>query len=135
MVVVDARGYVQLTGRTKDVIKSGGEWISSVDLEDVLLQHAAVTEVAVIAISDERWQERPLAVMVTQDQGEVTELLSELRQFLAQRVAKFGVPEEWGVGGSIPRTSVGEIEKKGLRAALAANELTVQRHDSDRTPR
>jgi fatty-acyl-CoA synthase len=133
--VVDARGYVQLTDRTKDVIKSGGEWISSVDLEDVLLQHAAVTEVAVIAIPDERWQERPLAVMVTQDQGEVTELLSELRQFLAQRVAKFWVPEYWCVRDSIPKTSVGKIDKKGLRAALASNELTVQRHDSERKSR
>jgi fatty-acyl-CoA synthase len=133
--VVDARGYVQLTDRTKDVIKSGGEWISSVDLEDVLLKHAAVTEVAVIAMPDERWQERPLAVIVTQDQGEVAELLSELRQFLAQRVAKFWVPEYWCVRESIPKTSVGKIDKKGLRAALASNELTVQRHDSERKSR
>ena len=130
--VVDARGSVQLTDRTKDVIKSGGEWISSVDLEDVLLQHAAVTEVAVIAMPDDRWQERRLAVIVTQDQGEVAELLSELRQFLAQRVAKFWVPEYWCVRDSIPKTSVGKIDKKGLRAALASNELTVQRHDSER---
>ena len=133
--VVDARGYVQLTDRTKDVIKSGGEWISSVDLEDVLLQHAAVTEVAVIAMPDDRWQERPLAVIVTQDQGEVAELLSELRQFLAQRVAKFWVPEYWCVRESIPKTSVGKIDKKGLREALASNELTVQRHDSERKSR
>ena len=133
--VVDVRGYVQLTDRTKDVIKSGGEWISSVDLEDVLLKHAAVTEVAVIAMPDERWQERPLAVIVTQDQGEVAELLSELRQFLAQRVAKFWVPEYWCVRESIPKTSVGKIDKKGLRAALASNELTVQRHDSERKSR
>jgi fatty-acyl-CoA synthase len=76
-----------------------------------------------------------LAVIVTQDQGEVAELLSELRQFLAQRVAKFWVPEYWCVRESIPKTSVGKIDKKGLRAALASNELTVQRHDSERKSR
>ena len=128
--VVDARGYVQLTDRTKDVIKSGGEWISSVDLEDVLLKHAAVTEVAVIAMPDERWQERPLAVIVSQDQGEEAELLSALRQFLAERVAKFWIPEYWCLRESIPKTSVGKIDKKRLREALASDELMVQRHDS-----
>ena len=128
--VVDARGYVQLTDRTKDVIKSGGEWISSVDLEDVLLKHAAVTEVAVIAMPDERWQERPLAVIVSQDQGEEAELLSALRQFLAERVAKFWIPEYWCLRESIPKTSVGKIDKKRLREALASYELMVQRHDS-----
>jgi len=127
--VVDARGYVQLTDRTKDVIKSGGEWISSVDLEDVLLKHAAVTEVAVIAMPDERWQERPLAVIVSQDQGEEAELLSALRQFLAERVAKFWIPEYWCLRESIPKTSVGKIDKKRLREALASDELMVQRHD------
>ena len=128
--VVDARGYVQLTDRTKDVIKSGGEWISSVDLEDVLLKHAAVTEVAVIAMPDERWQERPLAVIVSQDQGEEAELLSALRQFLAERVAKFWIPEYWCLRESIPKTSVGKIDKKRLREALASDELVVQRQDS-----
>ena len=128
--VVDARGYVQLTDRTKDVIKSGGEWISSVDLEDALLKHAAVTEVAVIAMPDERWQERPLAVIVSQDQGEEAELLSALRQFLAERVAKFWIPEYWCLRESIPKTSVGKIDKKRLREALASDELMVQRHDS-----
>ena len=128
--VVDARGYVQLTDRTKDVIKSGGEWISSVDLEDALLKHAAVTEVAVIAMPDERWQERPLAVIVSQDQGEEAELLSALRQFLVERVAKFWIPEYWCLRESIPKTSVGKIDKKRLREALASDELMVQRHDS-----
>jgi len=128
--VVDARGYVQLTDRTKDVIKSGGEWISSVDLEDALLKHAAVTEVAVIAMPDERWQERPLAVIVSQDQGEEAELLSALRQFLVERVAKFWIPEYWCLRESIPKTSVGKIDKKRLREALASDELMVQRQDS-----
>ena len=127
--MIDARGYVQLTDRTKDVIKSGGEWISSVDLEDVLLKHTAVIEVAVIAMPDERWQERPLAVIVSQHEGEATDLLSELRQFLAERVAKFWIPEYWCLRESIPKTSVGKIDKKGLREALASDELMVQRHD------
>lgn len=128
--MIDARGYVQLTDRTKDVIKSGGEWISSVDLEDVLLKHTAVIEVAVIAMPDERWQERPLAVIVSQHEGEATDLLSELRQFLAERVAKFWIPEYWCLRESIPKTSVGKIDKKGLREALASDELVVQRQDS-----
>ena len=128
--MVDARGYVQLTDRTKDVIKSGGEWISSVDLEDVLLKHAAVTEVAVIAMPDERWQERPWRSLSVSMRARRLICLSELRQFLAERVAKFWIPEYWCLRESIPKTSVGKIDKKGLREALASDELVVQRQDS-----
>ena len=121
---VDERGYVQLTDRTKDVIKSGGEWISSVDLEDALLKHPDVAEAAVIATADERWQERPLAVVVARpgrDPG-----AGELRAFLADRVARFWIPEYWCFAASIAKTGVGKIDKKALRDCNAAGELTVE---------
>ena len=97
--IVDERGYVQLTDRTKDVIKSGGEWISSVDLEDVLLKHDSVAEVAVIAVDDARWQERPLAIVRSKNQVDRDSLPLTLRTFLSTRVAKFWVPEYLGFCG------------------------------------
>ena len=126
--MVDARGYVQLTDRTKDVIKSGGEWISSVDLEDVLLQHESVAEVAVVAIEDTRWQERPLAIVRSKSDCEGEALPDQLRSFLVDKVAKFWVPEYWAVVGDIPKTSVGKMDKKLLREEVAAGRLAIQKH-------
>ena len=126
--VVDERGYVQLTDRTKDVIKSGGEWISSVDLEDVLLKHEAVLEVAVIAIDDPRWQERPLAILRVREGSYSDALPGALRSYLLDKVAKFWVPEYWAQVENIPKTSVGKIDKKQLRNMLAAGSLAVQKH-------
>ena len=126
--MVDARGYVQLTDRTKDVIKSGGEWISSVDLEDVLLQHESVAEVAVVAIDDTRWQERPLAIVRSKSDCEGEALPDQLRSFLVDKVAKFWVPEYWAVVGDIPKTSVGKMDKKLLREEVAAGRLVIQKH-------
>ncbi|MDP5052660.1 MAG: long-chain fatty acid--CoA ligase [Congregibacter sp.] len=121
---IDERGYVQLTDRTKDVIKSGGEWISSVDLEDGLLQHPGVSEVAVIATPDERWQERPLAIVVA---GRGTQLTPEdLRDFLKDRVAKFWIPEYWCFTDHILKTSIGKIDKKALRDQNESGALNVQ---------
>ena len=97
--MIDHRGYVQLTDRTKDVIKSGGEWISSVDLEDALLQHDAVAEIAVIAIDDPRWQERPLAIVRGKPGYDADNMFENLRSFLVGKVAKFWVPET--CGGSV----------------------------------
>ena len=125
---VDARGYVQLTDRTKDVIKSGGEWISSVDLEDVLLQHDSVAEVAVVAIDDTRWQERPLAIVRSKSDCEGEALPDQLRSFLVDKVAKFWVPEYWAVVDDIPKTSVGKMDKKLLREEVAAGRLVIQKH-------
>ena len=124
---VDSRGYVQLTDRTKDVIKSGGEWISSVDLEDALLKHESVAEVAVIAIEDPRWQERPLAVVRAKANEDAATLSDALRQFLLGQVAKFWVPEFWCFVDTIPKTSVGKIDKKLLREQLAAGALAVEK--------
>jgi len=126
--MVDDRGYVQLTDRTKDVIKSGGEWISSVDLEDVLLQHDAVAEIAVIAIDDPRWQERPLAIVRGKPGYDADNMCENLRSFLVGKVAKFWVPEYWAFLDDIPKTSVGKIDKRALREMLAAGSLTVRNH-------
>ncbi|MGB2419687.1 MAG: long-chain-fatty-acid--CoA ligase, partial [Luminiphilus sp.] len=126
--MVDERGYVQLTDRTKDVIKSGGEWISSVDLEDVLLKHESVAEVAVVAVDDARWQERPLAIVRSKSDCDGETLPPELRSFLVDKVAKFWVPEYWAVVDDIPKTSVGKMDKKLLREEVAAGKLAIQKH-------
>ncbi len=128
--VVDAKGYVQLTDRTKDVIKSGGEWISSVDLEDELLKSPDIGEVAVIAIADPRWQERPLAVVVPTSEEDAHATIARLREFLAEKVAKFWIPEYWCFVAEIPKTSVGKMDKKRLRTMLSENQLKIARYDS-----
>jgi fatty-acyl-CoA synthase len=120
---IDPRYFVQLTDRTKDVIKSGGEWISSVDLENTLLAHPSVLEVAVIATPDERWQERPLAIVVRKSDSLSAQAL---REFLQERVAKFWIPEYWAFTDSLAKTSVGKIDKRRLRDALAGGELKVE---------
>jgi fatty-acyl-CoA synthase len=114
---IDARGYITLTDRAKDVIKSGGEWISSVELENQLIAHPAVREAAVVGVPDERWQERPLAAVVLQDGAEVTP--EELRKFLADKVVRWWLPERWTFIDEIPRTSVGKYDKKTIRARHA----------------
>jgi len=120
---IDDRHFVQLTDRTKDVIKSGGEWISSVDLENTLLAHPQVLEVAVIATPDERWQERPLAIVVRQDESLTAQ---DLRRFLQDRVAKFWIPEYWSFVSEIPKTSVGKLDKKHLRHLQDSGDLQVE---------
>lgn len=121
---VDSHGYVQLTDRTKDVIKSGGEWISSVDLEDVLLKHPSISEVAVIATADERWQERPLAIVVPVPGADIN--AAALRAFLGDKVARFWIPEYWCFSDSIVKTSIGKIDKKSLREANDAGSFNVE---------
>jgi fatty-acyl-CoA synthase len=111
---IDPRGYVQITDRSKDVIKSGGEWISSVELENELMAHAAVREAAVIALPDERWGERPLACVVLEDGASAS--AGELREHLRPRVARFWLPDEFAFLEAIPKTSVGKFDKKLLRA-------------------
>ncbi len=115
-------GYMQITDRTKDLIKSGGEWISSVELENVLMAHPQVMEAAVIAIPDEKWAERPLAAVVpTKDAGNLTADI--LVDFLSTKVAKFWLPDRLIFVEEIPKTSVGKFDKKVLRAAYANGEL------------
>ena len=118
---VDEKGFVQITDRSKDVIKSGGEWISSVELETALVGHPDVIDAAVIGVPDERWQERPLAVVVIR-QGSSTSG-EELRDYLATRIAKWWLPERWSIVSEVPRTSVGKYDKKALRAMYAEGRL------------
>jgi fatty-acyl-CoA synthase len=110
--VIDPDGYVQLTDRSKDLIKSGGEWISSVELENSLTEHPAVAEACVVAVPDEKWLERPLACVVTR--SPVT--AAELSDYLHERFAKWWVPQEYLVIDEIPKTGVGKFDKKVLRA-------------------
>ncbi len=114
---VDARGFITLTDRSKDVIKSGGEWISSVELENCLIGHPAVLEAAVVGVPDERWQERPLAVVVLHEGASVTP--GDLRTFLADKVVRWWLPERWAFADEIPRTSVGKYDKKTIRSRYA----------------
>ena len=120
---IDPMGYITLTDRAKDVIKSGGEWISSVDLENTLIAHPLVREAAVVGVPDERWQARPLAAVVLHDGVDVTP--SELREFLADKVVRWWVPERWTFIAEIPRTSVGKYDKKTIRARYADNAYDV----------
>ncbi len=120
---IDEKHFVQLTDRTKDVIKSGGEWISSVDLENELIAHPEVVEAAVIAVEDERWQERPLAIVVRDSDALSAE---SLRQFLDGRVAKFWIPEYWAFTDEIAKTSVGKIDKKTLRATRESGGYSIE---------
>jgi fatty-acyl-CoA synthase len=122
---VDARGYVQVTDRSKDVIKSGGEWVSSVDLENQLGAHPDVFEVAVIGVPDPRWEERPLALVVARPGASIEP--GALREFLRDRVARFWVPEYWAVVPELPRTSVCKIDKKELRRLYAEGRFNVER--------
>ena len=118
---VDPAGWVSITDRSKDVIKSGGEWISSVELENQLMSHPAVREAAVIAAPNERWSERPLACVVVEDGAQVS--AAELVEYLRGRVAKWWLPEEFAFVTEVPKTSVGKFDKRRLRAALADGQL------------
>jgi fatty-acyl-CoA synthase len=121
--MIDPQGYITLTDRSKDVIKSGGEWISSVELEAELMAHPSVLEAAVVGVPDDKWQERPLACVVPHP-GKTAEP-GELRDWLADRVAKWWLPERWTVIEAVPKTSVGKFDKKVLRKAYADGELDV----------
>ncbi|AJT65651.1 long-chain fatty acid--CoA ligase [Streptomyces chattanoogensis] len=122
---ITPNGYLTLTDRAKDVIKSGGEWISSVELENHLMAHPGVAEAAVVAVPDEKWGERPLATVVLTDGSAIT--YEELQAFLGERIARWQLPERWAVIPSVPKTSVGKFDKKVLRRQYADGELEVTR--------
>jgi fatty-acyl-CoA synthase len=125
---IDDRGYFQITDRAKDVIKSGGEWISSVELENLLAGNPDVLEAAVIGIPDERWSERPLACVVLRDTAEPDgDEAAALAEYLSGRLAHWQVPENWTFITEVPKTTVGKYDKKVLRARFSAGELPVQR--------
>jgi fatty-acyl-CoA synthase len=121
---VDPDGFIQITDRSKDVIKSGGEWISSVEVENLLLGAPGVVEAAVIGIPDDRWDERPLACVVLEEGAKTKP--SDLRKFLEPKVAKWWIPEYWSFIKEVPKTSVGKYDKKVLRARHATGDLQVK---------
>ena len=120
---LDAEGFMVIADRSKDVIKSGGEWISSLELEDEIMAHPDVFEAAVVAVPDDRWDERPLACVVVRPGVTIT--AESLLDFLQSRVAKWWLPERWTFINEVPKTSVGKFDKKVLRAQYAAGELSV----------
>ncbi len=117
IVTIGPDGYVTIQDRAKDLVKSGGEWISSVALENALMGHPAVAEAAVIAIPDETWSERPLAVVVLREGSAAT--ADELRAFLEPQVARFWLPDRFEFVDEIPKTAVGKFRKTALRERFA----------------
>jgi fatty-acyl-CoA synthase len=123
IVSIHPRGFIRIQDRTKDVIKSGGEWISSVALENALMGHPAVSEAAVIAVPDERWGERPLAVVVLREGQSAG--ADELREFLAPQFAKWWLPDTFEFVAEIPKTGVGKFRKTALREQFASGAARV----------
>ncbi|MBV8386703.1 MAG: long-chain fatty acid--CoA ligase [Acidimicrobiia bacterium] len=121
VAIIDAEGYIRLVDRTKDLVKSGGEWISSVELENEIMAHPKVAEAAVIGVAHERWTERPLACVVPAPGEELTK--EEVIEFLTPRVAKWWLPDDVVFIEEVPKTSVGKFSKKDLRDRFAGYKL------------
>lgn len=121
--IITPDGYLTLVDRAKDIIKSGGEWISSVDLENTLMAHPDIAEAAVFGVPDQKWDERPVVAAALRA-GATTDA-EDLHSFLADRVAKWQVPERWTFLPEVPKTSVGKFDKKTLRARYAAGEYDI----------
>ncbi len=120
--MINGEGYMQITDRAKDLIKSGGEWISSVALEVAIMAHPKVKEASVIAIPDPLWTERPLAVVVLKEPRDSLSI-EELKNFLAPSFAKYQLPEKMVFIKDIPKTSVGKFNKKEMRRLYAEGKL------------
>ena len=123
MATINADGYIKICDRTKDLIKSGGEWISSVDLENAIMGHPAVAEAAVIAMPHPKWDERPLACIVLK-QG-ATASAEEIERFIADKFAKWWLPDRYMFMDAIPRTSTGKFLKRALRQRVASEATTA----------
>jgi fatty-acyl-CoA synthase len=121
---LDPQGYIFITDRSKDVIKSGGEWISSVQIEDLLTRYPGVLEAAVIGVPDDRWGERPLACVVLDP--DAPPAFADLEDYLAGHVAKWQVPRRWQAVPRLPRTSVEKVDKKALRRTYNLGDITEQ---------
>ncbi len=120
---LDERGFIRLTDRAKDVIKSGGEWISSMELENILMAHPDVAEAAVIGIPDEKWAERPLAAVVLRSGAEVS--AEKLRAFMTEQVPRWQLPERWCFIDEVPKTSVGKFSKRQMREAYQRGDYKI----------
>jgi fatty-acyl-CoA synthase len=125
VATIQPNGYMEIADRTKDLIRSGGEWISSVALENALMAHPRVQEAAVIAVPDERWSERPLAYVVArpESRGAISE--SELTEHLASQFARWWLPDSYVFLDELPKTSVGKFDKKALRQQHTATSTAV----------
>jgi fatty-acyl-CoA synthase len=121
VATIDSEGYIKICDRTKDLIKSGGEWISSVDLENAIMAHPAVAEASVIAVPHQKWAERPMAFVVLKPQMEVS--AKEIEEFIAPRFAKWWLPDEYVFVEAIPRTSTGKFLKRSLREMAAKRKM------------
>ncbi len=119
VVTIDERGYVEIRDRAKDLIKSGGEWISSVALENAIMAHPAVAEAAVIGVPHERWQERPLAVVALRPSAQAT--ADELQGFIRAKFAKWWLPDAFVFVDQIPKTPIGKFRKNELRETYAGH--------------
>lgn len=126
VATIDSEGYIQIMDRTKDLVKSGGEWISSVDLENAIMAHPKVLEAAVIAVAHPKWQERPVAAVAPRPQyrGQITK--QEILDFLKDRVAKWWLPDDVIFIEAVPKTSVGKFNKRALREQLKDYSLPDQ---------
>jgi fatty-acyl-CoA synthase len=127
VATIDEEGYVQIVDRTKDLVKSGGEWISTVELENILMGHPKVLEAAVIAVPHPRWQERPLACVVPKPDCKDSITSDELLEFLGGKVAKWQLPDEVLFIDAVPRTSVGKFNKRVLREQYKDHHLPDDR--------
>ncbi len=123
VVTIDPYGYMNITDRTKDLVKSGGEWISTVELENLLMSHPDVLEASVIAIPDPQWSERPMAIIVPTPEADGL-TAEKLTEFLKPQVAKFWLPDRYAFIDEIPKTSVGKFNKKVLRKQFAEGQLS-----------
>jgi fatty-acyl-CoA synthase len=121
---LDQQGYMTISDRTKDVIKSGGEWISSVELENEVMAHPGVVEAAVIAVPDVKWSERPLVCVVAKPGTSPS--AADMVAFLADRVPRWWLPDQWTFIHEIPKTSVGKFDKKVLRASFAQGDYAIE---------
>lgn len=115
VATIDEHGFIQITDRTKDLVKSGGEWISTVDLENAIMGHPKVAEAAVIAVFHPKWHERPLACVVPRDEHRGTLTKQEILDYLAPRIMKWWMPDDVVFIESVPKTSVGKFNKRALR--------------------
>ena len=118
--MIDADGYLRITDRIKDVVKTGGEWVSSLDIEDIILRMPEVSEVAVVGMPDERWGERPVAVVVAKSAVTAEAIRAHVAQFAGSgAISRYAVPDRVHFVDAIPKTSVGKLDKKVIRAELA----------------
>jgi len=134
VVSVDEDGYIKIVDRAKDVIKSGGEWISSLELENELIAHDDVNEAAVIGVPHERWQERPLAMIVPAADVDEDALGDELREHILDSYPKWWVPDNFITIDEVPKTATGKFNKKALRDEYADESLVEGRVPDEAAP-